>query len=911
MSDSDPFGVVKERQKNYKDHTGGSNHEAGAREAYGSQYDDPKKFTQVVNGARSVPQVETQEIKLANGQIVEGVVMQQGKNAPNVYLGKDGQPSRILSGDEKNPHGYLERPDGSRVAIASRETVNPFSGLDVKSAERATQPKPFIDPHPTGEYKAITNNSAESPTISNSANRFNSAISPDSGSKSESSPVSTSNKFSNPVAAFSQALGEIVKKSSGTQFENRTEDLVRTREAKTASAELRPNATAADLMKERVDTNSGAEMVRTGKLVVGNESVKVTEKGTSLVGVDPTKEVKDVGNRVKVEDVRVPREVAPAAVQRESLVGQRERVGIEVGTMDARRGFADPANGDTVLKSAAKVGGENSQGIKGGGERVAAPSEKVVQVPEKIVDERRGGAKNSPLGGERLSDREGSRREVVRGQNGGANGGTSMDVTGSKANSKKESTGQERTNRGEKTNRDDKSSRDERANRDERSNRGEKVVRAEGEYGQSDRRQGRRDGDKNSAGSKAPVEVGGKAPVEGGKVAPKLDIALSVKLADPQIKARVIDVLRELELGKIVAGAERAGKRLVAFANEVGVENIKALREMISRSEVGKPPRLNGVDDATMDGYRRILKIVVNQVQDNDPVGKNAFNEIQIKNERRVETGAAVQRPYDSFVRNEKVQDAVVTIIANMGAVVRNTEKVFEIGKQTKRIEDGSTKVQDRKWEVRDGEGLTMAERRLAFVMGLLGGIGFGGAKHRAENNTRTELREWNAFWNGDKDAKKDGKETGVRADRTRVEESAEDSEFRSLYTVRKGDTLRSIALKHPLLGNVRLWELIAQINQLPTRLDTTGRPAFVLHVGERIQIPSQDDVIIFWAEKWLLDRKETEKRARVCCLMCKKAVAGGDTRCRRCDWSSNVSSNLIDTVLNVMEPQVLRKWVR
>jgi len=62
-------------------------------------------------------------------------------------------------------------------------------------------------------------------------------------------------------------------------------------------------------------------------------------------------------------------------------------------------------------------------------------------------------------------------------------------------------------------------------------------------------------------------------------------------------------------------------------------------------------------------------------------------------------------------------------------------------------------------------------------------------------------------------------------------------------YNVRLGDTLRSIAVRHPALRDVSLWRLLAEINNLPTDADEHGVPRAQLKRGTTLVLPSQEQI--------------------------------------------------------------------
>jgi hypothetical protein len=63
------------------------------------------------------------------------------------------------------------------------------------------------------------------------------------------------------------------------------------------------------------------------------------------------------------------------------------------------------------------------------------------------------------------------------------------------------------------------------------------------------------------------------------------------------------------------------------------------------------------------------------------------------------------------------------------------------------------------------------------------------------------------------------------------------------IYSVRLGDTLKSIAIRQPQLLDHSLWVLIAEVNGLPTSLDSTGSPTCKLTRGMRLKLPTKSEV--------------------------------------------------------------------
>lgn len=72
---------------------------------------------------------------------------------------------------------------------------------------------------------------------------------------------------------------------------------------------------------------------------------------------------------------------------------------------------------------------------------------------------------------------------------------------------------------------------------------------------------------------------------------------------------------------------------------------------------------------------------------------------------------------------------------------------------------------------------------------------------------------------------------------------SQKDESGRIKYTVRLGDTLKSVAIKHPALQDVHLWKLLAEVNGLSTDVDAKGAPVAQLKRGSVIVVPSPQEV--------------------------------------------------------------------
>lgn len=69
-------------------------------------------------------------------------------------------------------------------------------------------------------------------------------------------------------------------------------------------------------------------------------------------------------------------------------------------------------------------------------------------------------------------------------------------------------------------------------------------------------------------------------------------------------------------------------------------------------------------------------------------------------------------------------------------------------------------------------------------------------------------------------------------------------------YTVRLGDTLRTIATRHAALQDGSLWTLIAEINGLSSDADTSGTPTARIQRGTTLILPSSEEISEFRARQ-------------------------------------------------------------
>ncbi|MBY0358179.1 MAG: LysM peptidoglycan-binding domain-containing protein [Candidatus Obscuribacterales bacterium] len=82
------------------------------------------------------------------------------------------------------------------------------------------------------------------------------------------------------------------------------------------------------------------------------------------------------------------------------------------------------------------------------------------------------------------------------------------------------------------------------------------------------------------------------------------------------------------------------------------------------------------------------------------------------------------------------------------------------------------------------------------------------------------------------------------------ADKKPENDDDRIRHICRLGDTLRSIALKHPALLDSELWELIASVNNLSSETDEDGNPQAKLSRGMVLILPSPEEINAFRASK-------------------------------------------------------------
>jgi hypothetical protein len=107
-------------------------------------------------------------------------------------------------------------------------------------------------------------------------------------------------------------------------------------------------------------------------------------------------------------------------------------------------------------------------------------------------------------------------------------------------------------------------------------------------------------------------------------------------------------------------------------------------------------------------------------------------------------------------------------------------------------------------------------------------------------------------------------------------------------YVVRLGDTLKSVAMKHPSLQEVSLWLLLAEVNEIAPDTDEKGIPMAKLSRGSTLLIPTPEEIQAF-REKHGAKSNLRAERATKTCPQCGRLSVLGASICGACAHSFNV----------------------
>ncbi|MBK9143893.1 MAG: LysM peptidoglycan-binding domain-containing protein [Candidatus Melainabacteria bacterium] len=133
-------------------------------------------------------------------------------------------------------------------------------------------------------------------------------------------------------------------------------------------------------------------------------------------------------------------------------------------------------------------------------------------------------------------------------------------------------------------------------------------------------------------------------------------------------------------------------------------------------------------------------------------------------------------------------------------------------------------------------------------------------------------------------------------------------------YTVRFGDSFRSIAMKHPALNDVSLWRLLAEKNGFSTETNAKGTPVAEVKRGMSLVLPNRDEIADFRRKNGVIahpsstrltgnDLTRSVKMAKDC-GSCKATVPAGVSMCPDCGhiFESTTSVNGLKTIFSVVK---------
>lgn len=148
----------------------------------------------------------------------------------------------------------------------------------------------------------------------------------------------------------------------------------------------------------------------------------------------------------------------------------------------------------------------------------------------------------------------------------------------------------------------------------------------------------------------------------------------------------------------------------------------------------------------------------------------------------------------------------------------------------------------------------------------------------------------------------------------------AADTNYKPSYTVRFGDSLRSIAMKHPALNDVSLWRLLAKVNDLSVETDAMGTPKVTLERGVNLNLPSKEEIAQFRRDNGALVHPSSLKQGANGpadlvtnvtvfkeCPSCKENTPSGVSLCHCCGHVFKETANGIgpDTKISTVSKQV------
>jgi hypothetical protein len=108
-------------------------------------------------------------------------------------------------------------------------------------------------------------------------------------------------------------------------------------------------------------------------------------------------------------------------------------------------------------------------------------------------------------------------------------------------------------------------------------------------------------------------------------------------------------------------------------------------------------------------------------------------------------------------------------------------------------------------------------------------------------------------------------------------------------YVVRLGDTLKTVAMKHPSLQDISLWPLLAEINEISVETDDKGIPLVKLSRGSTVMIPTAEEIQLYREQHG--SRSNPAAKATKPCPHCGRLSSIAAAICGACAHSFNLDS--------------------
>lgn len=108
-------------------------------------------------------------------------------------------------------------------------------------------------------------------------------------------------------------------------------------------------------------------------------------------------------------------------------------------------------------------------------------------------------------------------------------------------------------------------------------------------------------------------------------------------------------------------------------------------------------------------------------------------------------------------------------------------------------------------------------------------------------------------------------------------------------YVVRLGDTLKTVAMKHPSLQDISLWPLLAEVNEISTETDEKGTPLAKLSRGSTVMIPTGEEIQQYREQHGT--SSHWASKATKPCPQCGRLSPSGAAICGACAHSFNLDS--------------------